>query len=199
MIAPLLTSLALLTILSGCAAQRSVQLLAERTAANAGVISSHLQQLAEQSSALADRRASNIARLHAANAQRRAAYNYDITLTRRAGDQGNLALIPDLEAWSKQVEDIFKGVADAEKEHKAEVLATQTTLDSKVETLARIAQVLATLAKDDPASDRVRFLAAYAKELEREVKGQLEQDTQSAKAAKQLLSNIQDTMGGPGQ
>jgi hypothetical protein len=194
-----LMALVLATLLAGCAASRSVQLLAERTAANAGVISSHLRQLAEQSSELADRRASNIARLHAANAQRRAAYNYDVALTRKAGDQANLTLIPDIEAWAKQVEEIFRNVGEAEKVHKAEVLATQTTLDTKAEALAQIAQTLATLAKDDSASDRVRFLAGYARQLASEVKSQADQDTQSAKAAKQLLTTVQNSLGGSGQ
>jgi hypothetical protein len=199
MMAPALLALVVVTLLSGCAASRSVQLLAERTAANAGVVSSHLRHLAEQSSELADRRASNIARLHAANAQRRAAYNYDVALTRKAGDQANLTLIPDIEAWAKQVEEIFRGLAEAEKAHKAEVLATQTALDTKAETLAQIAQSLSTLAKDDSASDRVRFLAGYARQLASEVKTQADQDTQSAKAAKQLLTTVQNSLGGAGQ
>lgn len=75
------------------------------------------------------------------------------------------------------------------------MLATQTTLDTKSELLARIAQALATLAKDDSASDRVRFLAGYAKQLADEVDKQLEQDNKSAEAAKQLLTDVQHSLG----
>jgi hypothetical protein len=180
---------------SACATYPPVQQLAEHTAANAGVISSHLRDLAEASRELADRRASNIARLHAANAQRRAAYTYDVTLTRKSGGEDNLKLIDTIQDWGKEVQEIFNANDTAEKDRKAEVLATQTSIDTKAQALARIAQELATLARDDSATDRVRFLGGYAKQLAAEVKSQSEQDKKSAKVANQLLNQIQDSLG----
>jgi hypothetical protein len=180
---------------SACATYPPVQQLAEHTAANAGVISSHLRDLAEASRELADRRASNIARLHAANAQRRAAYKYDVTLTRKSGGEDNLRLIDTIQDWGKEVQEIFNANDTAEKDRKAEVLATQTAIDTKAQALARIAQELATLARDDSTADRVRFLGGYAKQLAAEVKSQSEQDNKSAKAANQLLNQIQDSLG----
>ena len=185
----------LITTCSACATYPPVQQLAEHTAANAGVISSHLRDLAEASRDLADRRATNIARLHAANAQRRAAYRYDEALTRKAGGADNLQLIDTIQAWGKEVQEIFDATTNAEKERKAEVLDTQTALDTKAEALSRIAQALATLARDDSASDRVRFLGGYARQLATEIQGQLDKDTKSAEAAKQLLNQIQDSLG----
>jgi len=190
-----LAGLVLVAALSGCANQRPVQVLAERTAANAGVVSSQLRRLSAESSELAERRASNIARLHAANVQRRAAYNYDVALTKKSGGQANLALIDDIQAWGKQVDEIFKGAETAEKDRKAEILAGQTTLDTRSEALARLAQALATLAKGDDTRDRLRFLAGYAKRLANEVEAQLAQDTQSAKEANRLLTDVQDSLG----
>ena len=195
MIRPGLIALLLVGSCSACATYPPVQQLAEHTAANAGVISSHLRDLAEASRELADRRASNIARLHAANAQRRAAYKYDVTLTRKSGGEENLTLIDTIQAWGKEVQEIFSANETAEKDRKAEVLATQTSIDTKAQALARIAQELATLARDDSTASRVRFLGGYAKQLAAEVKGQSEQDKKSAKAANQLLNQVQDSLG----
>jgi hypothetical protein len=191
----LLLVIALALACSACATYPPVQQLAEHTAANAGVISSHLRDLAQASRALAERRATNVAQLHAANAQRRAAYNYDVTLTRKSGGDDNLRLIDSLQAWGKQVDEIMQASSTAEKERKAQVLATQTTLDTKAEALARIAQALATLSRDDSARDRVRFLGGYARQLAAEIEDQLDEDTASARAANQLLNQVQDSLG----
>lgn len=189
-----LAALALLPLLSACATQGAVADLAERTAANAGVISAHLKRLAQESSSVAELRATNIARMHAANAQRRASYSYDVALTRKSGGASNLALIPDIEAWGKEIEAIFKAADDAEKERRAEVLATQTTLDTRSQALAQIAQGLAELAREERTRDRARFLGGYAQELAKEIQTQLDQNNKSAAAAKRLLTGIQDKL-----
>ena len=75
------------SILLGCSTPQSVRSLAERTAANAGVISAQLTRLAQESRQLADLRAANIAQLHAANTALRASYNYDLALTMKSGAQ----------------------------------------------------------------------------------------------------------------
>lgn len=190
-----LVAIVLASACSACATYPPVQQLAEHTAANAGVISSHLRELADASRELAERRAANVARLHAANAQRRAAYKYDVALTSKSGGDDNLKLIGTIQDWGTQVQEIFQATAAAEKDRKAEVLATQTALDTKAEALARIAQALATLARDDSAADRVRFLGGYARQLAAEIQSQLDQDTKSAKAANQLLNQVQDSLG----
>ena len=70
---------------------------------------------------------------------------------------------------------------------KTQILATQTKLDTKSKALAEIAQALATLAKEDKLSDRVRFLKGYAKDLKKELDTALEADNKSAAAAKKLI------------
>lgn len=177
-------------LLPACSAHRPVRDLAEKTAANAGIISAQLKRLSQESSELADLRATNIARLHAANAQLRASYNYDVALTKRSGGQSNLNLINLLETWGKEVEEIFKAAGNAEKDRKAAILSTQTALDPKFESLAQVAQALATLAKEESSEDRARFLAGYARELDAELKTQLEQNNRSAVEAKKLLGRV---------
>lgn len=180
--------------LSGCASSRAPQQLAERTAANVGVIGAHLKQLGHDGAELSDLRATNVATLHAANAKRRAAYNYDLALTKRSGGSANLDLIDQLEAWGKEVDTIFKAADNAEKERKAAVLGTQTALDNKSEALAQIAEALAALAKDASVADRARFLAAYAGQLRKELDERLAQTDKSATEAKQLLSDVKDSL-----
>lgn len=179
---------------SGCAANRAAERLAEKTAANAGVIGAHLRMLAQDSADLADLRASNVASLHAANARRRASYNYDFALTKQSGGADDLTLIGPLEAWGKEIEAIFKAADTAEKDRKAAVLATQTTLDTKSETLAQIAEALAALAKEDSTADRARFLAGYVIQLGKETDAQLAQSNKSAVAAKGLLSDVKGSL-----
>jgi hypothetical protein len=177
-------------VLSACATEQPVRNLAERTAANAGVISAQLKRLNQESSEVAELRATNIATLHAANAQLRANYNYDMALTKRSGGQSNLNLINLLETWGKEIDEIFKVAENAEKERKAAILSTQRALDPKSESLAQVAQALATLAKEESSEDRARFLAGYARQLDAETKTQLELNNRSATEAKKLLGQV---------
>lgn len=186
--------LVLFLFVSACSTEQPVRLLAEKTAANAGVISAHLHTLSLESSKLANLRAANIARLHAANTRLRASYNYDIALTKRSGGSEHLALIEQLEQWGKEIDAIFRVAENAEKDRKAAVLATQTKLDTKSEALSRIAQTLATLAQEESHADRAKFLARYAKDLTEEMKTQLEQENRSATEARKLLTKIQEKL-----
>ena len=177
---------------AACSTPKAVNNLAEKTATNAGVISAQLNRLAQESRQLTDLRAANIAQLHAANTALRASYNYDIALTKKAGDQTNLKLITQLEKWLKEVDEIFKVADAAEKERKAAILATQIKLETNSEALAEIAQTLATLAKEESAAQRARFLAGFARELATEINTQLEQSNKSSANAKKLLEDLQN-------
>ena len=192
--APMVGVLLGAVLCSACGTSQAPQRLAERTAANVGIVGAHLKRLAHDGSELADLRATNVSTLHAANAKRRAAYNYDLALTRHAGGDANLDLIPQLEAWGKEVDAIFKAADGAEKERKAAVLGTQTQLDTKAEALGQIAEALAALAKTDSVRSRARFLATYAGQLRKEIDERLEKDDKSATEAKHLLSDVKDRM-----
>jgi len=188
--------LLILSFLPACASGKPARLLAEKTAANAGVLSAHLDRLSLESGKLAELRAANIARLHAANTQLRASYNYDIALTKRSGGGAHLDLITQLEAWGKEVAEIFRAAENAEKERKAAILAAQTKLDNKSESLARIAQTLATLAQEETGAERAEFLAGYAQELAGEIKTHLDQENKSASEANKLLNKVKTNFEG---
>lgn len=179
-----------LAALPACASSRAPQELAEATAANVGVIGSHLKRVAAESRALGEQRAANVGALHAANARRRAAYNYDVALTKRSGGGENLKLIEQIDAWGKEVDGIFKAADGAERQRKETALASQVALDTKAEALSQIAEALATLAKDESAGDQARFLVGYAGQVRKEVDAQLKQSDASAAAANKLLKGV---------
>ncbi len=181
-----------LFLLAACSSTQSVNNLAERTAANAGIISAQLNMLAQDSSQLADLRAANIAQLHASNTALRASYNYDLALTKKSGGQANLNLIDDLEEWHEKVNDIFEAADNAEEERKKAILDTQTKLVTKSEALTEIAQSLAALAKEESSVQRAIFLAGFARQLQTEIDKQLEQSNESSTLAKKLLGELKE-------
>ncbi len=183
-----------LFFLSACSTPQPVRDLAERTAANVGVINRQLAALDQESRQLAELRAANISRLHAANTALRASYNYDTALAKKSGAQTGLDLIPKLEEWLKDVNEIFKAAYGAEKERKEAILATQTKLDTKSAALSEIAQTLATLAKKESVAQRASFLAGYAENLCKEIDTQLQQSNESATNAKKLLDTLKSKL-----
>ncbi len=185
--ATLVLSVLLGGLLVACSTPSGVRNLADKTAANVGIISTHLQRLEQNSRDIAEFRAANIAQLHAANTELRARYEYDVELTKKANGGGFLGLIRQIEEWGDKVKEIFATAEKAEAALKTQILATQTELDTKSKALAEIAQALATLAKEDKLSDRVRFLKGYAKDLKKELDTALEADDKSAAAAKKLI------------
>jgi hypothetical protein len=174
-------------VATGCSSSVEVRELADKTAANVGTISVHLKRLGQNSRDVAELRAANISRLHAANANLRSRYEYDLELTRMSGGEANLRLIPQIEAWKTRVEDIFEKAKGAEAERKKKILDGQTKLDVKSKALSEIAQALAVLAQEDKPADRVRFLTGYAQDLKSELDKALAADDKAAKAAKELL------------
>ncbi len=179
---------ALLTgLLAACSTPSDVRNLADKTAANVGIISTQLQRLERNSRGIAEFRAANIAQLHAANTELRARYKYYVELTKKASGEGFLGLIRQIKEWGDKVKEIFAKAEKAEAALKTQILATQTELDTKSKALAEIAQALATLAKEDKLSDRVRFLKGYAKDLKKELDTALEADNKSASAAKKRI------------
>jgi outer membrane murein-binding lipoprotein Lpp len=181
--------------LVGCSGPaKEVLQLADKTAANVGTISAHLRQLSQNSREMAGLRADSIARLHQANAKLRADYEYDVELVRKSGDASNLALIGEIETWTKKVDDIFKKSEDVAEARRKLVLDTQSALDAKSKALSGIAQLLATLAKEDKPKDRVRFLKGFAEDLKSNLDRALKADDAGAKAATKLVDSTKERL-----
>ena len=174
-------------LLAACSTPSGVRNLADTTAANVGIISTQLPRLEQNSRGIAEFRAANIAQLHAANTELRARYECDVELTKKASGEGFLDLIRQIKDWGDKVKKIFARGENAEAVLKTQILATQAKLETKSKAMAEIAQALATLAKEDKLTDRVRFLKGYAKDLKRELDTALEADNKSAAAAMELI------------
>ena len=179
-----------LSILAACSSTQPVNNLAERTAANAGIISAQLNMLAQDSRQLSELRAANISQLHSSNTALRASYNYDLALTKKSGRQSNLSIIGKLEDWHDEVNGIFKVADSAEKDRNKAILDTQTKLNTKSEALADIANALAALAKEESSTQRAIFLGGFARQLQKELDTQLNQSNKSSEHAKALLGDL---------
>ena len=186
-----MAAIAALACLGGCASTpEPVLQLAEKSSANAGVVAARLRQLAEASDALYASRAANISHLHAVNASQRASLEYDLALTRKVGQDADLALMEDLQAWTAEVDKLFADAAGAEKLRRDELAAAQVKIDSKSQALQKVAQTLSSLAQKESAGERARLLAAFATEVRDDVKKQLDDGSASATAAKDLLDHL---------
>ena len=140
--------------------------------------------LGKESHKLAENRANNISQLHASNQRGRANYNYDLALTKKSGGSANLGLIEPIEKWGVEVAKLFDAAETAQAERKAEILATQTKLDTRSKALAQIASSLAELSKEESAADRIEFLTGFAKTLKSEIDQQLTKATNLPKTPK---------------
>jgi len=184
-------------LLNGCANQQPMRDLADKTSANVGIVAATLRQLSDESSRLYSERATNISRLSSVNATHRANLSYDIALTKRVGEQRDLALIDELRAWVAEVDEIYSVTRNAEAERKASLLSAQTTIDSKTQALQKLAQTLSTLAKEESATERLRFLRGFAVEVRDDLKKQLDEGTESAQHAKALLNQVKASVSAP--
>ena len=184
-------------VLCACATPDSVHELAETTSANVGVLGTRLKQLADESNRLYANRTENVAHLHAVNARSRANYSYDLALTKKSGDQADLDLIKELEAWVQEVDQIFASAATAEKERRESLLAGQAKIDTKSQALQKIAETLSALAKEESRAERLRMLRKFASEVRDDVQKDLDSGTDSAKSAKQLLDKVLGALGSP--
>ena len=183
--------IAALACLGGCASTpEPVLQLADKSSANAGVVSARLRQLADASDALYASRAANISHLHAVSANQRASLNYDLALTRKVGQDADLALMKEMQTWTASVDQLFADAADAEKTRRDELAAKQVKIDTRSQALQKVAQTLSSLAKEDSTGERARLLAAFAGEVRDDVKKQLDDGSASSTAAKALLDQL---------
>lgn len=191
MISHRIAVIAALACLGGCASTpEPILQLAEKSSANAGVVSARLRQLADASDALYANRAANISHLHAVSASQRASLQYDLALTRKVGQEADLALMKELQAWTAEVDQLFADAAGAEKTRREELAAAQVKIDTRSQALQKVAQTLSNLAKKETAGERAKLLAAFAGEVRDDVKKQLEDGSASSAAAKELLDHL---------
>ena len=170
----------------GCGTPTEVRDLAEKTAANTSFVSTQLILLAQDTRLLAELRAANMARLHAATVEVQVRSTFDEALIEKSG--GSLSLVGDLTAWSTKIRTMFETAANAESERKELILKTQVPLDTPTKELGKVAEALADLAKDDNTKTRAKFIAAFIKQVVKEVKAKKEQSEKAMARVKDGLN-----------
>ena len=183
--------------LAGCATPQPVLDLAGKTSANVGIVSARLRQLSAESSGLYASRADNVSRLQASNTTARANLAYDVALTAKSGEAADLDLMADLQTWVTSIDQIFAAAAEDEKKRRDALLAGQTTIDTKSQALQKVAETLAALAREESVADRVQLLQKFAKEVQEQLKNDLDNGTESSKQAKALLDRLSNSIKGP--
>ncbi len=174
------------TLVWGCGTPTEVRDLAEKTAANTSFVSTQLNLLAQDTRLLAELRAANMARLHAATVEVQVRSTFDKALIEKSG--GSLDLVRDLAAWSTKIRTMFETAANAESERKELILKTQVPLDTPSKELGKVAEALADLAKDDNTKTRAKFIAGFIKQVAKEVKAKKEQSEKAMAKAKAGLN-----------
>lgn len=182
----------LLTLCTACASQPAVLTLADKTAANVGVISGQMGQLSNSSRAMAERRSANVAQLHAANTEMRARYLYDLELTKLAGHGDDLKLIEEIEAWGVTVAQFQVDRAKVAEAYQQELLASQSKIDTQSSALSEIAVALSGLAQKESSQERLTFMVGYTSEVVEQMNQRLQQDDETAKRANALLDKLKD-------
>ena len=190
-IVPHLLALVSVTVTTGCAnTPQSALDLAEKSSANVGVVSARLDQIAADSNDLFARRVANISRLNATVTSQRAQLDYDIALTVKVGEDADIALMKDLQAWVADSNKIFSDAEAATKQRQDQLVGAQQKLDTKRTALQSVAQTLAALSKKESLTDRVKLIKDFSVEVRDDAKKQLDDGSKSSTAAKALLDKI---------
>lgn len=187
-------------LITGCATSESARKLAERTAANASLLSSEVGRLADQESRIAQLRAQILADYAQGIERSRVAYNLDVALTDKSGDSSALALKRELEQWIDQAATLGRLPSERRAAIVKEIEATQKPITPKVEELNQVAAALAELAKKDEFAGQSEFLAGYASEVARLVKaGESDADAagETARTSRDGISDSQSERKAP--
>lgn len=184
-------------VLSACGTPQPVRDLATRTAANVTQVGSHLKSLDTASDNVAEARAANVARLKDTVRDVRGRHSLDIALIKKSGDASSLTLKNDIADWLIEARAAAHGMTVQEFRAQEEgeaidpfaadikaIMDSLENLDTKSAELREVGKMLAALSKEDDLEARVSFLAAYVKEVRREVEEKQAAAEESAAAAK---------------
>jgi hypothetical protein len=194
--------LAMLLALCACGAPQPVLDLSGRTAANTALVGRQLSALAQDSRRIAELRAANVAALNSEARAVRQRHEFDLVLTQRSGEQQDLNRLEALRRWAETVRTMFAVDAEAEAKDRAEILRGRTEIDARSAELGQVAEILAALAKHEPADEHAAFLAKFVLDVAQDVdkkldtaekaKTKAEEEAGAAKAAVKVEKPAQD-------
>jgi hypothetical protein len=181
--------------LVGCSTPVPVLDLAEKTAANAGILSTRMHQLAAESDSLFVNRVHNIEALISGVAEQRAAFDLDVLLTRRAGQQADLEMLDNIRRRRVETDAITAARgADAALERRKALLDAQVKHDTRTEALHSVAEKLTVLAKESSTEERAKLFTQFARAVRDDVRKQLDDGSAASKAAKELIDELKSDL-----
>jgi hypothetical protein len=187
-------SIACAAVLSGCQTPNALYELAEKTSANAAVFQQHLGEMAAQSKGLAARRAEHVAAMDAFNAELDAFLKRELYMREKSLGSSEWskvqALMNELVALRDELLAIEAKAEFARSDRRKAVLALHTELSTFSAAMRNAANALNALAKRESDTERARFLASFLNDVQKDVKKKLEENDDTAKAAKGLMDKI---------
>lgn len=182
-------------LVAGCSTPAPVLELADKTAANAGILSTRLHQLAAESDRLYANRVHNIDVLNRGVAEQRAAFDLDLLLTKRAGQQADLDMLAAIRSRRAETEAITSAHgADAALARRKALLDAQLKHDTRTEALQSVAEKLAVLSKESSAEDRAKLFAQFARAVRDDVRKQLDDGSAASQAAQALVDKLKSEL-----
>lgn len=181
-------------LVAGCTTPPGVYELAEKSAGNAGVFQGHLTELAAQSRSLAKARAENIAEMDLFNAEFEGWLARELYMqqqSRPAADWTEMKAVMDrLTALRDDVLKIEKDNTFKAADRQKELVSGQVELNAHRAAMKATAEALGALGKEESTKERVKFLAAFARDVRTEMNKSLESGEETAAGAKKIADQI---------
>jgi hypothetical protein len=176
---------------AACSTPAPVLELADRSAANAGILSTRLHQLAAESDRLYADRVDNIAALNDGVAAQRSAFNLDLLRTRRAGGQADLDRLEEIrKRYAETTAVLATNTVEAAQQRRKALLDVQIRFDTHTAALQAVAEKLATLAREASPSERAKLFAQFARAVRDDVNKQLDDGSKASVAAQALVDQL---------
>jgi len=190
---------AVVLTLSACSTPQPVLELAEKTAINVSIVNSHLKNLAADNNNLSLARSQNIAHLKEAVREIQKRHALDMALTEKTDPQ-SITKKQELATWLTQIRAAARNMTVQQFDNRSEtqdvdpfsadvqdIMGSLQSYKPDSEKLAKTAEILATLSKEDSVSGRLKFMQAYIKEVKADIdKNKKDANQASAEAITEL-------------
>ena len=169
--------------LAACGTPEAVREQAARSQTNVVLISTQLENFATTRRRLAERRAESMAGWAAAIGKDEAYLATEKAARAQAGETSTFSRIEKLKTFADSIAAI-QARADKEAEDlRALILAASNNLETPATDLTALAAKLRDLAEEEGLKDRLKFLFAFAKQVNNEMKKAREEQEASVKKA----------------
>ena len=185
-------------LLAGCQTPPAVYELADKTSANAGIFQGYLGQMAEQSKAIAARRAEHVASMDAFNAELDTFIKRELYMREKASVSGDWAkadaLMKELAGLRDELIAVEAGAQFAQQERRKAILDAHKDLETFQATMRDAANALNALAKHESDLERARFFGKYMADVAKSARASLDKSDQASRAAKDLVDKVTDDL-----